>query len=44
MVPLIIQLKCVSEGLHPETAIQMATLNTAECYGLKTKVPLLLDI
>ena len=28
---------CIREGLHPETAIQMATLNTAECYGLKTK-------
>ena len=28
---------CIREGLHPETAIQMGTLNTAECYGLKTK-------
>ena len=28
---------CIRDGLRPETAIQMATLNTAECYGLKTK-------
>lgn len=28
---------CISNGLLPETAIQMATLNTAECYGFKTK-------
>jgi len=27
----------VSEGLDPVTAIQMATLNAAECYGLKNK-------
>lgn len=25
---------CVEEGLDPVTAIQMATLNAAECYGL----------
>lgn len=28
---------CVSNGLMAETAIQMATLNTAECYNLKYK-------
>ena len=28
---------CIRDGLRPETAIQMATLNTAECYSLKTK-------
>jgi adenine deaminase len=27
----------VNEGLDPVTAIQMATLNAAECYGLKNK-------
>ena len=26
---------CVEEGLDPVTAIQMATLNAAECFGLK---------
>jgi len=25
---------CVEEGIHPITAIQMASLNAAECYGL----------
>lgn len=25
---------CVKEGIHPLTAIQMASLNAAECYGL----------
>lgn len=28
---------CVNKGLLAETAIQMATLNTAECYNLKNK-------
>jgi len=28
---------CISKGLMAETAIQMATLNTAECYNLKYK-------
>lgn len=27
----------INYGLKPETAIQLATLNTAECYGLKHK-------
>jgi adenine deaminase len=27
----------IQHGLHPITAIQMATINAAECYGLKTK-------
>ena len=27
----------IKYGLRPETAIQMATLNTAECYNLKNK-------
>jgi len=27
----------IKSGLRPETAIQMATLNTAECYNLKNK-------
>lgn len=27
----------INYGLKPETAIQMSTLNTAECYGLKHK-------
>ena len=27
----------IEYGLKPETAIQMSTLNTAECYGLKHK-------
>ncbi len=27
----------ISEGVHPVTAVQMATLNSAECYGLKHK-------
>ncbi|MGL5764630.1 MAG: adenine deaminase [Sarcina sp.] len=26
---------CIQKGIKPEIAIQMATLNTAECYGLK---------
>ncbi|MGL4741072.1 MAG: adenine deaminase [Sarcina sp.] len=26
---------CIQKGIKPEVAIQMATLNTAECYGLK---------
>ena len=28
---------CIKNGLNPEISIQMATLNPAECYGLKTK-------
>lgn len=28
---------CVEEGLSPITAIQMASLNAAECYGLKDR-------
>lgn len=28
---------CIDSGLAPEIAIQMATLNTAECYKLKNK-------
>lgn len=28
---------CINKGLMAETAIQMATLNTAECYNLKYK-------
>lgn len=28
---------CIKHGLSPETSIQMATLNTSECYGLKKK-------
>lgn len=28
---------CVEEGLDPLTAIQMATLNAAECYGLRDR-------
>lgn len=28
---------CIENGLRPETAIQMATLNTAECYKLNNK-------
>lgn len=28
---------CIEAGLAPEIAIQMATLNTAECYKLKNK-------
>ncbi len=28
---------CIKHGLSPETAIQMGTLNTSECYGLKFK-------
>lgn len=28
---------CISKGIQPELAIQMATLNAAECYGLKNK-------
>lgn len=28
---------CIKNGLSPETSIQMATLNTCECYGLKFK-------
>lgn len=28
---------CIKNGLSPETSIQMATLNTSECYGLKFK-------
>lgn len=28
---------CVEEGLDPVTAIQMATLNAAECFGLKDR-------
>lgn len=28
---------CINNGLMAETAIQMATLNTAECYNLKYK-------
>jgi len=27
----------IAHGLHPITAIQMATINAAECFGLKTK-------
>ena len=29
--------RAIELGLSPITAIQMATLNTAECYGLRTK-------
>lgn len=28
---------CIKNGLNPEISIQMATLNPAECYGLRTK-------
>jgi adenine deaminase len=28
---------CVEEGIEPVTAIQMASLNAAECYGLKDR-------
>lgn len=28
---------CVEEGLDPITAVQMATLNAAECFGLKDR-------
>lgn len=28
---------CINNGLKPEVAIQMATLNPSECYGLKNK-------
>jgi len=28
---------CVEEGIHPITAIQMASLNAAECYGLRDR-------
>ena len=28
---------CIKNGLAPEIAIQMATLNAAECYNLKNK-------
>ena len=28
---------CINHGIMPETAIQMATLNTCECYNIKYK-------
>ncbi|MGM9987940.1 MAG: adenine deaminase [Bacillaceae bacterium] len=28
---------CIEEGMNPLTAITMATINAAQCYGLKTK-------
>lgn len=28
---------CINHGIMPETAIQMATLNTCECYSIKHK-------
>ncbi len=28
---------CVKAGIHPVTAIQMASLNAAECYGLRDR-------
>lgn len=28
---------CIESGLKPETCIQMATINTTECYNLKNK-------
>ena len=34
----------IREGIDPLTAIQMATINAAECFGLKIKEPLHLDI
>ena len=28
---------CAEEGIHPITAVQMASLNAAECYGLRDR-------